>query len=69
MFIITTILKNYIKYNTFNILNEKLIKIIKDEIPEFYYYLQQCENEIEYLIFFNFLLLLKRPVMIQNVKH
>ena len=55
MFIITTILKNYIKYNTLNILNEKLIKIIKDEIPEFYYYLQQCENEIEYLIFFNFL--------------
>ena len=45
---IKTILKNYIIHNTFNYSNEELIKIIKEEIPEFYYYLQKCEDEIEY---------------------
>ena len=44
---ITTIISDFIKYNTFNISNEKLIIIIKKEIPEFYYYLQKCEDEIE----------------------
>ena len=48
---IKTILKNYIIHNTFNYSNEELIKIIKEEIPEFYYYLQKCEDEIEYFDF------------------
>lgn len=48
---ITTLVSDFIKYNTFNISNEKLIKIIKEEIPEFYYYLQKCEDEIEYFDF------------------
>ncbi len=44
---ITTVVSDFIKYNTFNISNDKLIKIIKEEIHEFYYYLQNCEDEIE----------------------
>lgn len=51
MFLIKNILKNYIIYKTFNYSNEELIKIIKEEIPEFYYYLQKCEDEIEYFDF------------------
>lgn len=30
---ITTIVSDFINYNTFNISNDKLIKIIKEEIP------------------------------------
>lgn len=48
---ITTIISEFIKYNTFNITNEELIIIIKEEIPEFYYYLQKFEDEIEYFDF------------------
>lgn len=48
---IITVLSDFIKYNTFNISNEKLMIIIKEEIPEFYYNLQNCEDEIEYFDF------------------
>jgi len=68
---ITTIVNDFINYNTFNISNDKLIKIIKEEIPEFYYYLQKCEDEIEYFdftlnFFINDYLFQMNNIMIDN---